>query len=170
MKSCLNLLYAILIFVYASPVEAICLDKHPVFKDSHVDSIAISILPEIFTSKSITRDDFDSWKKICTEITLRDKSEIQKVLDAFKQCVIDSMLPHNTSQVVKKMKILKRNDSYYTIWFNDDRLDIRCRVIFFCEKKVFVAWITGTGLLDFDTFRCSNGQIVLSTIKELISK
>lgn len=170
MKSRLNLLCIVFIIAYALPVNATELGKFPILENFQVDSIAIAILPDLFTTANITRENFDSWKKICTETTLRDKSEIHEVLDAIRQCVVDSILSHKTDQVVKEMKILKRGNKYYTVWFGDDRLDIRCRMLFFCDNHVLVAWLAETGGLDFDRFSCSNGQIVLKTIRKHVLK
>ena len=161
------LCYLMLILASSQNVNARNLGELNIFSNTSVDSIVITILPDIYTCRNVTRNDFDEWKKISSEIIIRDKIEIKHVLNSFEKCNADSVLPYSADTVMKKMKILKSGNKFYTFWFDDDKLDIRCRVLLFTKNEVLVAWFAGTGHFDFKNHNCSGGEYLLRFFRNL---
>ena len=159
--------YVVLVVASTQYVNAKNLEEYNILSNTEVDSVVVTILPDIYTSRNVTRNDFDEWKKISSEIIIRGKTEIKQVLDSFKKCNVDSILPYNADRVMKKMKIVKKSNKFYTFWFDDDKLDIRCRVLLFTKNEVLVAWFSQTGLFDIETYKCSGGEELLNYFRNL---
>lgn len=155
-------IFFILVVTSTQYVNAKNLGEQNIFSNTEVDSIVVTTLPNIYTSRNVTRNDFDEWKNISSEIIIRGKTEIKQVLDLLEKCNVDSIMPYNADRVIKKMKIVKKHNKFYTFWFDDDILDIRCRMLLFTKNKVLVAWFARTGLFDFETYKCSRGEEILN--------
>ena len=149
------LCYLMLILASSQNVNARNLGELNIFSNTSVDSIVITILPDIYTCRNVTRNDFDEWKKISSEIIIRDKIEIKHVLNSFEKCNADSVLPYSADTVMKKMKILKSGNKFYTFWFDDDKLDIDVGCYY--SQKMKYSWhgLQGQGIL---TLKTTNAQ------------
>ena len=141
------------------------------FSAFEVDSIVYTLRADnMFLCADITRDRFDEWKHRCSSTVLKDKSHIQEVVNALKICTIDSILPYDSNTVVKNIKFVMfmSSGNIEVAWFNEDKIDVWGRVLFFTKDDVVVLWIAQTGVLDIGKYRCSNGLTLKNVLRRYL--
>ena len=140
----------------------------PYFANMEIDSLVISLLPEyIYTTRCITRDSFDEFSNVCQYFVITNKTITSEFLAKLLYCRIDSIIPYCGDYIIKKMIPYRtKNGKNISIWFNEDKLDIRCRVVIYTNETFIVIWLSDTGLLDADKYRCSGGKVIINFLRK----
>ena len=145
--------------------------QRPEFNSFEVDSIVYTLRADnMFLCAGITRDRFDDWTHRCSSTVLKDKPHIEEVVNALKICTIDSILPYDSNTVVKNIKFVMfmSSGNIEVAWFNEDKIDVWGRVLFFTKDDVVVLWIAQTGILDIGKYRCSNGLTLKNVLRRYL--
>lgn len=172
MKSILKISFSFIISLSFLICKSENINDIPHFSNMKIDSLEISLLPEdIYTTRCITRDGFDEFLNDCQHFVITDETITSEFLAKLLSCKIDSIIPYHGDTIIKKMiPYRSRNGKNISLWFNEDKLDISCRVVIYTNEHYIVLWLSDTGVLDADKYRCSGGKAIIDFLRELYNK
>lgn len=139
------------------------------------DSVIISMIPFIMTAKNITRIEFDDLAHIRVDTVIHDKVIIDSIKTMLLNCTIDSILPYDGNFSAKQARFYgfhtkgKKKNKYSFLWFDEDDLDLRCRIIIPTKSKGMglVIWLADYGVMDIDCYRCSDKGTLMRFLRRL---